>query len=105
LGAFFAKRLLVATALACGGTLAAGLLVDHPLIGDASFAYALAFIGAGLSGFASSYYLARTPEPPMPEAGPPASLLQRLRAPIRDDNFRSLLILLGGWNLATNLAA
>lgn len=105
LGAFFAKRLLVATALACGGTLAAGLLVDNPLIGDASLAYAMAFAGAGLAGFASSWYLARTPEPLMPETDTALSLMTKLKAPLRDANFRRLLVLLGSWNLATNMAA
>ncbi|RZI81962.1 MAG: MFS transporter [Rubrivivax sp.] len=105
LGAFFARRLLVASALACGGTLAAGLLVDNPIAGDASLAYALAFTGAGLAGFASSMYLARTPEPIMPDRGADTSLWSRLRVPLQDHNFRRLLILMASWNLATNLAA
>ncbi|MBA3597708.1 MAG: MFS transporter [Methylibium sp.] len=105
LGVFFARRLLLATALACVGTLAAGLLVDHLPFGNPLHAYAIAFAAAGIAGFASSFYLARSPEPQMHDAGPPASLVQRLRVPLQDANFRSLLVLLGAWNLASNLAA
>jgi MFS family permease len=105
LGAFFSRRLLAATALACIGTLAGGLLVDHLPVADPLHAYALAFAAAGLAGFASSFYLGRSPEPRMQAAGPPASLRARLKVPLEDRNFRSLLVLLGGWHLASNLAA
>jgi MFS family permease len=105
LGAFFAKRLLVATVLACVATLAAGVLIDHDPHSDHMRAYAVLFVCAGLAGFASSVFLARTPEPLMHDAGPRASLLSKLRAPFRDHNFRSVLVLLGAWNLASNMAA
>ena len=105
LGTFFGARLLVASALSCGATLAAGLAVDYPLFGRADLAYAAVFVGAGVAGFASMFCLARTPEPMMPSGGPPASLVQMLREPLRDANFRRLLVMLGGWNLASNLAA
>lgn len=105
LGAFFAQRLLVSTALACAGTLGAGLLVDRLPLDNRLHAYAIAFVLAGLAGFMSSHCLTRAPEPPMHDAGPAASLLGKLRAPFHDANFRRLLILLAGWNLATNLSA
>ena len=105
LGAFFGRRLLIASALACGGTLAAGLLVDHPPFGVANYAYAASFAAAALAGFASSACLARTPEPVMPVAGPAMPLRDMLREPLGDGNFRHLVLMLGGWNLASNLAA
>jgi len=105
LGAFFGKRLLVASALSCGGTLLAGLVVDHAPHGRTGLAYAAVFIGAGLAGFASCVCLARTPEPTMAAGGPTASMTQLLREPLRDANFRRLLLMLGWWNLASNLAA
>ncbi len=105
LGAFFAKRLLVATGMSCMGTLGVGLLVDHPPLGDTMNAYALAFAGSGLAGLASSFYLARSPEPMMQAAGPAVSVITKLKMPLRDGNFRSLLVLLGAWNFASNLAA
>jgi MFS family permease len=105
LGTFFGKRLLVASALSCGGTLAAGLFVDNPPYGRADFAYAIVFVGAGLAGLASCVCLARTPEPTMPVGGPPLPMIEMLREPLRDANFRRLLVMLGGWNLTSNLAA
>jgi MFS family permease len=105
LGRFFGRRLLVASALACAGSLSAGLLVDHPPIGGRDMAFAVVFIGAGLAGLASSYCLACTPEPAMPPAAAPPALKDLLGAPLADRNFRRLLVMLGAWNIASNLAA
>lgn len=105
LGTFFAKRLVVGTALASLATLAAGLWVDHTPFDDPLQAYALAFAGAGLAGLLSSLHLARTPEPLMRETGPTGPLWPKLKVPFKDANFRSLLLLIGSWNFATNLAA
>ena len=106
LGGFFAKRLFWGTAFACAGTLAAGMLVDLPRFAHRLQPFAIAFAGAALAGFASSWYLARAPEPMMSGAGAGAgSILTRLRAPLRDPNFRNLMVFLGAWNVASNLAA
>jgi MFS family permease len=105
LGAFFGRRLLIAAGLACLATLAAGTLVDHAPLGRIRYAYALAFLGAGLAGMASSVCLARTPEPLMPPVVAPTPLRALLAAPLADENFRRLLFMLGGWNFASNLAA
>lgn len=105
LGAFFSRRLFWSTVVACIGTLAAGLLVDAYAPERREQAYTLAFLGAALAGYVSSLQLARSPEPPMKDAGPPAPLLARLVVPLRDRNFRSLLRFLGAWNVASNLAA
>ena len=105
LGTFFGTRLLVARALSCGATLLAGLAVDHAPGGRREIAYAAVFIAAGLAGFASCAYLARTPEPAMPAGATTVSMSQLLREPLRDANFRRLLLMLGWWNLASNLAA
>jgi MFS family permease len=105
LGRFFARRLFSGTTLACLGTLAAGALVDHAPPHRTIQAYALSFALAGLAGFVSSFYLSRAPEPVMQSAGPAAPMLQRLREPFRDANFRALLLFLGSWTVAANLAA
>jgi len=105
LGAFFGRRLLIASVLACAGTLSAGYLIDHAPFGDARLAYAAAFVGAGFAGLASSWCLAATPEPLMPPAGPHPTWRTMLGEPLHDLNFRRLLILLGAWNVASNIAA
>ena len=105
LGHFFSRRLFSRTTLACLGTLAAGALVDHFPPHRTVQAYALSFALAGLTGFISSWYLSRAPEPVMHAAGPAVSMRQRLRGPFRDANFRALLLFLGSWIVASNLAA
>ena len=103
LGAFFARRLFWGTSLACAGSLTAGLLVDHWPFGDSLHAYSVTFAAAGLAGFASSWFLARVPEPPM-IAAPHVPVLEKMRSPFRDANFRRVLVFMGGWNFASNLA-
>lgn len=105
LGHFFARRLFSGTTLACLGTLAAGALVDNFPPHRTVHAYALSFGLAGLTGFVSSWYLSRAPEPVMQDGGPAVRLLERLREPFRDANFRGLLLYLGAWTVASNLAA
>lgn len=105
LGSFFGRRLLMASLMACASTLAAGFLVDHPPLQDSNYAFAIAFACAGLAGMISSFFLARTPEPMMPAGGPKIPLKRMLGEPLRDPNFRSLLFVLGSWNLTSNLVA
>jgi MFS family permease len=105
LGDFFARRLFWGTAAASAGTLAAGFMVDRLPLADRLHTYGVAFALAGLAGFVSSYYLARTPEPRMPPPALHAALTAQLRAPLHDPNFRRLLIFLAAWNVASNLAA
>ncbi len=105
LGAFFGKRLLYGTSIACAGTLAAGWIVDHPPLGETVPAFSIAFLAAGVAGLTSSLYLARAPEPQMQDAGPPVSLWTRMLLPLEDRNFRQLLVMLAAWNVASNVAA
>ncbi len=104
LGQFFSKRLFWATVVSCTGTLAAGLIVDHTPL-ERLHAYSIVFAAAGLAGFVSSWYLAQVPEPQMMPAGPPASIFTKIRAPFKDRPFRRLLVFMGGWNIASNIAA
>jgi len=103
LGPFFARRLLWGTLAGGIGALLAGQWIDHAP--DRLHAFAWVFAGAALASFVSSYYLARTPEPKMPAAGPHVSLLAALRQPLRDRNFRALVVFLGAWAVVSNTAA
>jgi MFS family permease len=105
LGQFFSRRLFAGTALGCVFTFGAGWLVEHPPRGEANLAYALAFAGSGLAGLVSTVYLARCPEPTQQRAGPAVSVRRKLAAPFKDRGFRHLLVMLGGWNFASNFAA
>lgn len=104
LGRFFARRLFSGTVMACLATLAAGALVDRGPFDDRLMAYGAAFLIAGLAGFVSSWYLARAPEPQMHNAGPPVPVAQQILGPFADRNFRRLLLFMGAWTVASNIA-
>jgi MFS family permease len=104
LGSFFARRLFSGTTFACVATLAAGALVDH-WHGDRLHAYGVAFAVAGLTGFVSSFHIARTPEPQMGNAGPAVRVGELLRLPFRDRNFRRVLAFMAAWTVASNVVA
>jgi MFS family permease len=105
LGKFFARRLFWATAVSCVGTLAAGVIVDHWPASERIQAYSITFAAAAVAGFVSSYFLSTVPEPPMDHAGPAASIAAKMLAPFRDRKFRSVLIYIASWNVASNMAA
>src|SRR5689334_20818471 len=105
LGELFSRRLFWSTVLASLGALAAGQVVQHWQGPDKLDAYAIAFVGAGIAGFASVYYLGQVPEPRMQQTGPRTPLLAMLRAPFLDANFRRVIVFMGSWNFASNLAA
>ena len=102
----FARRLSLATGASALLGLAAGYAIDVlPREGVSPVrAYTLVFgtgIGFGLLGL---YYLARIPEPRMPESvrRPWADIF---RAPLIDPDFRPVMIFLACWTFAANLTA
>ncbi|HEX7052803.1 MAG TPA: MFS transporter [Burkholderiales bacterium] len=105
LGDLFSRRLFWSTVLASTGALAAGQLVQHWPGEEKLHAYAIAFVAAGAAGFVSTWYLAQVPEPRMQPTGPRTPLLQMLRAPFLDRAFRPVIVFMGSWNFASNLAA
>jgi len=105
LGALFSRRLFWSTVLASLGALVAGYMVQHWPGPNRLDAYAISFVAAGAVGFISSYYLATVPEPRMARTGPPLPLLEMLRAPFRDPNFRRVIVFMASWNFSSNLAA
>ncbi|HEX2114507.1 MAG TPA: MFS transporter, partial [Alphaproteobacteria bacterium] len=112
LGDFFAKRLFWSTGLGMAASLLGGWVIDHAgwLFGEEErtiYAYSILSLLGAVAGFASSWWLTRVPEPRMPPADKATrpALLTMLRAPLRDSNFRRLIIFMVTWNFATNLAA
>lgn len=103
MGAFFARKLFWATMIACLGSLAAGFYVDHTPFGEGAAAYSFLFGLAACAGFVSTWYVLHAPEPAMP-APVSHGFLSRMKPPFKDRGFRKLLILMGAWNFATNLA-
>ncbi|HYG55984.1 MAG TPA: MFS transporter [Burkholderiales bacterium] len=104
LGSLYAQRLFWSTVLASLGALAAGHAVEHWPFGDKLHGYAACFAVAGLVGFIGVRALMRIPEPVMHTTGPQQPLLELLRGPLSDPNFRRLIVFMASWNFASNLA-
>ena len=105
LGELFSKRLFWSTVLSSIGALSAGYLVQQWPGVDKTHAYAVAFAAAGVAGFVSTYYLMRVPEPPMAADVARTPLFELLRTPFQDAEFRTVIIFMASWNLASNIAA
>ncbi len=106
MGRYFAHRLTIATAAGAAVTLASGFFVDHgeDWLGDPLIVFALLFLAGGISGLLGVAFLGSIPEPRMSlEPGRP--IREVLAEPLRDGNFRKLLVFLASWNFAVNLAA
>lgn len=106
MGRFLATRLSIATAAGAAVTLAAGFGVDWSTraLGNPLAIYSVLFLGGGLFGLLGVGFLGRIPEPRMalPDGD---GLFATLSEPVRDPNFRQLLVFLATWNFAVNLAA
>ncbi len=108
LGTFFSRRLALSTGLALGISLTAGFFIDywgslHP--GHTAYGYSILFLLGFIGGLAGIYFLATTPEPRMIVPNENVGLLSIIIRPFRDLNFRNLIVFLGSWNFAINLAA
>ena len=104
-GRYTGKRLAISTLVGAALSFVAGLGVDYakpyfPELGIYSWFF---LTGAGV-GFLGVFFLSRIPEPRMAKV-PVRTIRSILSEPFQDVNFRQLLIFLGSWNFATNLAS
>lgn len=106
LGEVFSRRQLCANlAATIVGLLGAGLVDYWPQffpewrLGGYAAAFALAILAA----MASTWFLTRMPDVPMAATAPPP-LVALFKRPFADRNFRRLMIFLGSWTFAVNLA-
>ena len=105
---FFGRRNLVNTFLSFAVCLAGGLLVDAWGSGDQAriIGFAGVFVVAMTCGLVSWALAMRIPEgaasPTVIEAAP---FLSKLSAPVKEANFRRVVLFYTVWNLATNIAA
>lgn len=108
LGRYMGKRMAVSTAVGAAVTLAAGFGVDAFKLASFNVSplliYSVYFACGGVIGLVSVYFIARTPEPIL-EHRPHPSIWAPIREPFHDANFRRLLVFLGSWSFAVNLAA
>lgn len=108
LGSFFARRMVWTTAAGMVLSVGAALFIDHwesSFLGLDLWGYSILF-GAGLlGGILSLYLITRIPEPRMSPVESETHLLELLLRPLRDLNFRRLILFLSTWSFAINLAA
>jgi MFS family permease len=107
-GRFFGRRTAATTALAIMLSLLGGALIDawkRYMPDDATLGYSLLFTISAAIGFVGVYLLRITPDRPMASLEQPAHPFALLSAPLKDVNFRQLIIFLSSWNFAVNLAA
>lgn len=106
LGSFFGRRISLCVGVDLLFTLAAGLYLDYwkrnfPEL--LLYGFSLMFFVGLLLGMVGLLYLAEVPEPEMTRVERRFS--EMLLRPLRDVNFRNLIVFLGSWNFAVNLAA
>ncbi|MFP4052894.1 MAG: MFS transporter, partial [Phycisphaerae bacterium] len=106
MGSYFARRMAVSIALGAGLSLAAGFGVDFTKrwLGVEALPYSVLFLLGAVAGLAGAVALARIPEPRMAPPEGKRGMLAVLSTPFRDHNYRRLLVFLGWWNFAINLA-
>lgn len=106
LGQVFAKRTVWLTAINLALGLAAAVALD--VTAPHSYARNLVFatmFGIGcVTGLISARIVTAMPEPLMPPPGGAIRLTKLLRQPLRDHNFSRLLVFVGSWQFAVNLA-
>ncbi|WP_292366230.1 MULTISPECIES: MFS transporter [unclassified Methanoculleus] len=108
LGDFFSRRLTLSTGIALVISLAAGFFIDSWEIAFpdlAAYGYSVLFLLGLIAGLVGITFLARTPEPRMAVDDGEDGLLAVIRKPFADINFKNLIVFLGSWNFAVNLAS
>lgn len=100
MGSYLASRLAAATALGAALSLIAGFGIDGltALIGEPSRAYAVIFLIAAGCGLGGVGLLTHVPEPRMQAADAGGRWLNSLLTPVKDPNFRRLLIFSAAWS-------
>ncbi len=108
LGTFFSRRMALSTGIALVISLVAGFFIDYwgGLFPERiAFGYSALFSLGLVAGVIGLFFLAATPEPRMVVTEEGAGFLSTIAKPFRDLNFRNLIVFLGSWNFAVNLAA
>lgn len=100
MGTYLASRLAAATALGAVLSVIAGFSIDGltNALGDASTAYGIIFLLAAICGLWGAFLLTKVPEPRLPPRDVSAKWITTLITPVKDPNFRRLLIFSGAWS-------
>lgn len=105
LGSYFSHRGRLSQIVSITLSILIALLLDYIRLHHAGYlvtAYFTMFIFGGLLGLSSVYLLSRTPEPE--SFMPNDNLFKTFQKPLKDKNFRNLLVFNSAWAFALNLA-
>ena len=108
LGSFYSRRMSLATGLGIPIGLAAGLYIDYwkKLFPNYEiYGYSVLFFLGFLVGMLGVYFITTIPVPVMPRVEGKPQFFKIILQPFKDANFKSLIMFLGSWNFAVNLAA
>lgn len=108
LGAFFSRRMSLALGLSIPLSLVAGFYLDYwklLLPRYEIYSYSILFFLGFFAGMLDAYFVSTIPEPRMVPVGGEQTLLRLILKPFTDINFKNLIMFLGSWNFAVNLAA
>ncbi|HVM46344.1 MAG TPA: MFS transporter [Candidatus Thermoplasmatota archaeon] len=102
LGAYFGKRMAILSAVGLVTVVAAGQFLQR-WPGDARLAFGILFAAGGVFGLVSAAILSTAPSR-RSDTLPDGRLVELLRRPFADANYRRVLVFLGAWGFAANLA-
>ncbi|ODS37077.1 MAG: MFS transporter [Candidatus Altiarchaeales archaeon WOR_SM1_86-2] len=108
LGSFFSKRMSFAMALAIPLSLAAGVFIDYwgkSFVDYELYGFSILFFLGFLAGMLGVYFISTIPEPRMALSEKKTGFFKLILQPFKDSNFKQLIMFLGSWNFAVNLAA
>lgn len=106
IGRIFAKRMALGSVLTLLLTLVGGYFVDtwKSISPDSMlYSYSILFVLGLLLGLVSSAALARVPDPTMRNAAQ-TPMMETLVTPLKDRNFRQLIVFSALWNFALNIS-
>lgn len=102
LGSYFGRRMMILSAVGLVVVLAAGQFVER-WPGDPLLGFSILFATGALLGLSSAAILSRAPSRPSAQR-PVADIGAMLRRPFEDRNYRKVLVFLGAWGFAANVA-
>jgi MFS family permease len=108
LGSFFSRRMSLSVGLGIILSLAAAFYIDYwkrqfPHV--ELYGYSVLFAAGFIAGMIGVFFISTIPEPRMTPAEGEANFFRLILQPFKDANFKELIMFLGSWNFAVNLAA
>ena len=108
LGSFHSKRLVLATGLGMLLSLIGAFSIDHWKIiypHYELYVYSILFFLGFVAGMIGVYFISSIPEPRLIGHETKITLFELIQHPFKNSNYKKLIVFLGSWHFAVNLAA